>query len=1601
MADFLKQFTEAAAKRDKKKLAQIYQAAISSAITSATNEIAIWQQDFYKIHDSNGDWKKAEKQAIRNYLDRGAMNKPGEINANKKTISGLEVPKDLEYRPIGYKVKTDLAIFSLRKDEFPGVTLIDFGAAAFIPTGHTTVSAHYEIWAKFAIECEGYLNSESTRKESKWTPYNWAVKSMEKALEEVFPINTKLGDWILGTDSKRNQKIIDGLMGRGSLDDVLTVEALEALTGNTVEKVSEAIVDAGKATSGDSTDELLAQMYYGISESRSFETPWFHDSILGKRPDDPHFLRIGDYITSIPPESISITRVNANRSTQGIRQSNSVPESSGYEQKLIRIPIYINGMQAINGKAVEAPTGGFYYLDGLRSLLAQFKRTPFLPIENEHINNLFGIYAIALSSINIQTVPGFPESLMVELTMFEFDSEGYTTIPSYCFDAMFDWDLFRWYYQGLLGDEFGKLKKINGKHTTGEFKLDVIKTDALMGITDSAKGSTFNIYDMSNYIEYDFNDYPISITSVTGGYQNVLPKTQLTGAPMPNYQYLGCTDGKLTMVIETESREFCAKLNEINTYLNSMARNFQHMHGVGFCVIKNDIANLMGMSHCVIDAIDISTVVDFPGLYRITIDMTSYDGSDKYKDGIMGFNPFNIPGVSSNTFDDLSVTATKDVLEFLATQTLTMNTAGLETKIKQDAFVEKVMSSVNHYPDLNLPTFGQVDAAIESINTWRKKVGAPALPYEKYPRDISKFDISMYESYVDPDFYIMYAVNWGAINGSDLDGNFISKELLNQDPKLKTEFIGGTLGRTGDGIGTKTVTKKTYSRKVLLKEYLGQPAVDYIPKNEKNYNQFIRQDENLERSFVDMLTFNKRGRLLRAFPTYMFMVIDDGGNLIDGRRLWSNYYIVQSLMSLSTHASRENGMVTLNAAIKNTYGTLSKSEYQINWVKRASSFFQKHFGTWFGTPKVTAEALINKLQIFKSVDLREGCRLHVRMGYGNNAELMPIVFNGVVTEISGGEVLNIVAQSDALELHNGLIEAGSKGSKNGIFNLGNEPSDIIKNILQNRQSWLSHLNIFGADLHDCFEANKYGLEHFGMYLYGKDGSWVPDSINSITGNAKIEDKRDSSKTAFTESFKNQSYWSKNESEPDFAHDFNDYDLVKNIYIADPKMNPSFSHLHKDSVTNWNGEYDAQFGLFGKSAWDAMQVCANICPEYVCQPVFHQFESRIFFGHPTFLYKYKWTYEEVGGRTVIREKAKTFTQIHSITSRHDILDNGITATSYNVPTNVNATYKKNNSKVTNTLYADRFINSEYQKNVIVATDIQLSMFNGITQGTLSLVGLSDENAKSQATRVGTSALIEMNKKRYTGQLLVVGDSAIKPCDMINLFDDVNKMNGLCGVREVAHIFASDTGFVTEITPDMVVFNNVDGRSALLDFATKVSIGTASLALVATIQTIGAKVLLSKGVSAAKWVGKTKTGVNALNTYRKTIAAGKTVTWLKAASIGAVGTFSLVGLAIWVGTQMLIETVLSSIVAYFKYQNCIKLFPLTYNGRPYVTGIKGQQRLLFGADETYEDSLKSWDERVKALEKGLEGLNDSTGSIAGEKSEIGGIEYPKTYDMWNIN
>lgn len=491
--------------------------------------------------------------------------------------------------------------------------------------------------------------------------------------------------------------------------------------------------------------------------------------------DINRMFRLGDFFAIIPPEFINVSTKTGGVSVQPIRQSGSIKVRSGYSNKNIQVSLVLNGMNQINGYKVSSPFDFPYYVDGLRNLISQMRYTPFLPIENTVINIVHGVSNVAIRNIHVETIPGFPETLQVMLTLQEFNAVPYLRIPNDYFENAIDWDLYRWYTQLPLRDMDEKAKEDDANYAyrlpriegnfTNSFKIGLLTQEALnkayeeniqkdssgkpIGTEYEIKNNSIgndpnfyvNVYKEENYKEYITSDSDnIYLTGLSFSMSNIVPEVQMSAHEEKTMQFLGTSDIEYQLTFETTDSYVAAKFNELNKNNNNLIRSNRFKNGIGFMKLENELVQLTGVKFVVLNEVMVNTVPNFPGLYSISISCTSYDSPRKDKEKLIGFKPF---AGRDGTREDL----------------ISMSPKGYLNKTIQDATAMVKLQQIEMYPDMHLPSYGEVDYAIEKIKDFRVKNNLiENLPYDKYPRHTCTSPLTQkeiaYEGYVDPDFYV-------------------------------------------------------------------------------------------------------------------------------------------------------------------------------------------------------------------------------------------------------------------------------------------------------------------------------------------------------------------------------------------------------------------------------------------------------------------------------------------------------------------------------------------------------------------------------------------------------------------------------------------------------------------------------------------------------------------------------------------------------------------------------------------------------------------------------------------------------------------------------
>lgn len=530
-------------------------------------------------------------------------------------------------------------------------------------------------------------------------------------------------------------------------------------------------------------------------------------------------------------------------------------------------------------------------------------------------------------------------------------------------------------------------------------------------------------------------------------------------------------------------------------------------------------------------------------------------------------------------------------------------------------------------------------------------------------------------------------------------------------------------------------------------------------------NVKIKPEDVFKNSLHDTIKYDRRGRLVMAFPTFYIMLIDEGKTIFDWK-IHDNFYGYHAIRSIDVMRSRKMAASTCIVEMSNTFSSYWRWDTQDRTIRQSS--FDEVIQSYFKTKEYIESQEAERNADVSLNMLKPGARLHVRIGYTSNVNDMPIVFNGTITELQNGDIVKIIAQGDGIELTKKLI-ASPKETDPDAYNKDpftrfahwisggeSEPRDAILNLLTTKGSWWRSMfySMFDGKF---YNSHPLGISHFGS-----------ERFKEIHDDGEIAQ--------------------------------NIFPVLESLETSDGKLLIPFDDYYG------NSEKSFAMYLFNKSVWDVITIATMLGPDYIASVEPFEFRSTLFVGKGYYPFAYGYDYREDG---MIAEKRKTFQQMHVFTSITDILDNQIKASSNGVYNGVVGNFTAEGvggRKVTSQtplILADSDIWPEVTK--IAQIDTQYYSKGIPILGLLPFVNASDNffDGMDKAIRIATSALVTYMKDMYQGQLTILGYPAMKPYDMMYIYDEYNDIYGLAEVQQVIHHISLNDGYITTVIPDACV------------------------------------------------------------------------------------------------------------------------------------------------------------------------------------------------------
>lgn len=797
--------------------------------------------------------------------------------------------------------------------------------------------------------------------------------------------------------------------------------------------------------------------------------------------------------------------------------------------------------------------------------------------------------------------------------------------------------------------------------------------------------------------------HTVIVEGITVSTQNAIVSIPLEGKVDPTYQYLGGMGTKATVKMKVIGERAIKHMREVfDNICTSSAKN-RDAGVTGFLGLRNDLISVMGMKYAMVDSWSVATIEGYPHVYDVTLNMSDFDILQQKREQpsaperlqMMENTTVGHPIMRMhqelqkvNAYPDLPlprmmkpearlVKTDKDFFEGLDVQWRT-------DKNKNPVMVPGAYLDPDFYymrPKLDIGK--KVDTTIKRTGD---TVKSRAVDFTKYGGAIelrgmgkdftSPFSLRTNDDDAKDPFNVLIAAHPQKYTAAD-----VRVDSRNPQSVMNAQMTSDVLDKLNElGIDPfATAEQKLHANDWLAeaRENIGDGSNGTITEEQIKALELLYGNDPTD-SFRMQIQEDLDGTtdgMIRAFPTYMVYLIDEGGRLIT-YKLFDTFYGIQSLISADIMLDKEAPMDTAVLQFSNLYNKLSTPQWYSSYTMPA--FIQNIYTTaWTSRQRVFG--LTNELE---SVQITPGMRMQVRMGYSANPEALPVIFNGTVSEVTNGAVMTVVCQGDGAELAR-ITGDNYKSNASTYSFLGTpmvEPQDLICRYMGAASSvwsqWLRRASI-GMNPGD----GTNGLAHFGAILwdtsmFGGDTAFkehIRQTSDRIIGNLK----RNTDQIATYLSKNSDPSTSVGKKYPDWFNacgsalgifgdnagdvvsqgfeDFQklaeDFELIKrNVYPGNGSGYRRFKSgfaLHNsplrqvgnaiwgmlspnyiDRITSMTGQ-DTDDGFFnersfkvntgGKTNWEIFKMCESLLPNYVLGVRMFNQRSTLFYGKQHWLY----------------------------------------------------------------------------------------------------------------------------------------------------------------------------------------------------------------------------------------------------------------------------------------------------------------------------------------------------------------------------------------------
>ena len=689
-------------------------------------------------------------------------------------------------------------------------------------------------------------------------------------------------------------------------------------------------------------------------------------------------------------------------------------------------------------------------------------------------------------------------------------------------------------------------------------------------------------------------------------------------------------------------------------------------------------------------------------------------------------------------------------------------------------------------------------------------------------------------------------------NTGKKDGNGIShKDFGNQVVQIASNASGGKISANAGQYAKDQMNELAAYKNGDNEKFKFNP----VPWNEKLQGEMRVNNMGLDFAIG----------LEKLIPTYkVYLVYGNNDNSVQkiiNLSASARYYELQSIRNIKVEmANQENPVAIAYFEILNPMSNATEPK---DVMKNAMG--QK-------VDVMSLNSDFSTIPIYDQIRLKAGNKIQIRMGYGNNPNLLDIVFNGTITETDGGEIVKVVAEGYGRELHNQLIFNENKSTILGSMLDTQYISTAVQRVLEcadiehfgMQPQWFGNDN---AEANGRTDADLGGNKGTGWsinnpiwpsdnsflgYKYKGDSATIE---NFYMTNLDVVDGWFSSKFASIFPFNKENFFRDFRVSNKSVWDVlvtgtklfpSSIQLVKNLgprcttfvgikeqlMVGRDVNNSLLQSAAKNALNNTTDEAsdkikeETQTNAFGKAYTRSSLFRAAVT---ILSPLGSSIGNTFLVNREESSKVVDETTKEVlkdqmtnntGTTTELMNMMKDYyklpdeawvpaTNFHMFTTSHNIISNQI---------------RLNGSCFTG-------VNVEYGDDIYKFGSGELDVFKLKANGNLHPAYIkekyhSDSTIESlgMAMKTAQGVTIEELEKMYDGAIIITGNALVAPGDYATISDSTRNMTGTIKCREVQHIFNDVDGFITIITPGMYVEPSTHFYSILY---LKLSIFTAML------------------------------------------------------------------------------------------------------------------------------------------------------------------------------